>query len=165
MSLKALSDYTIYAKYARYLPEKARRETWDEQVERVFNMHARKFQNILDTNPEFKEYFEYAKQHILKKHVLGSQRSLQFGGPQIEKHHAKMYNCAFGYIDKLESFNEAFYLLLTGVGVGFSVQKHHIEKLPTFEKNHVESKIFSIEDSIEGWADSIAALLSSYCRI
>jgi ribonucleoside-diphosphate reductase alpha chain len=166
MSLKALSDYTIYAKYARYLPDMFRRETWEEQVNRVFSMHERKFAEILESNPEFRDEFEFAKRQVLKKRVLGSQRSLQFGGPQIEKHNAKMYNCAFGYIDRLEAFNEAFYLLLCGVGVGFSVQKHHVEELPKLHSLGPEDeKIeFVIEDSIEGWSDSIAALLSTYCK-
>lgn len=164
MSLKALSDYTIYAKYARYLPDELRRETWEEQVNRVFEMHERKFHAILDSNEEFKEEFEFAKSQVLKKRVLGSQRSLQFGGPQIEKHPAKIYNCAFGYIDRLEAFNEAFYLLLCGVGVGFSVQQHHIEELPSIHERTKETKVYEIEDSIEGWANSLGVLLSSYFK-
>ncbi len=111
MSIKALSNYIIYAKYARYLQDEKRRETWEEQVDRVFSMHERKLQNELE-NPEFKKEFDFAKSMVLQKRVLGSQRSLQFGGEQIEKHHAKIYNCSFGYIDRPEAFNEAFYLLL-----------------------------------------------------
>jgi len=166
MSLRALSDYTIYAKYARYLPDMFRRETWEEQVERVFAMHATRFTDVLENNPEFKDEFEFAKRQVLKKRVLGSQRSLQFGGPQIEKHNAKMYNCAFGYIDRLEAFNEAFYLLLCGVGVGFSVQQHHVSCLPVINKisDDAEEVIFEIEDSIEGWSESLSALLSSYYK-
>ena len=166
MSLRALSDYTIYAKYARYLSDMFRRETWEEQVERVFDMHERKFKDVLETSETFRNDFEFAKLQILKKRVLGSQRSLQFGGPQIEKHNAKIYNCSFGYIDRVQAFNEAFYLLLCGVGVGFSVQKHHVEKLPeVFEvKEDAEEVEFIVDDSIEGWADAVGVLVSTYFK-
>ena len=162
MSIKSLSDYTIYAKYARYLPEKKRRETWQEQVDRVFAMHERKFKHILDTNEEFKEHFEFAKQQVLKKRVLGSQRSLQFGGPQIENHNAKLYNCSYGYISRVKAFSEAMYLLLCGVGVGFSVQQHHIDLLPDIKQRQGDTKLFTIPDSIEGWSDAIHEVVNSY---
>jgi len=162
MSVKALSDYTIYAKYARYLPEKKRRETWNEQVTRVFDMHRRKYADSLSSNPEFRAEFDFAESQVRKKRVLGSQRSLQFGGPEIEKHNAKIYNCSYGYIDRTEAFNELMYLLLCGVGVGFSVQSHHVEKLPDISIRQGDVVDYIIEDSIEGWADAIGILLNSY---
>jgi len=162
MSLKALSDYTIYAKYARYLPEVQRRETWEEQVNRVFDMHERKFQKLLDSNENFKNDFEFAKEAVIKKRVLGSQRSLQFGGPQIEKHNLKLYNCSGVLINDIEIFNELFYVLLCGCGVGFSVQKHHVAKLPSFTQPIKKDYHVVIEDSIEGWSDTIAYLMSAY---
>ena len=164
MSIKALSDYTTYSRYARYRPDKKRRETWKEQVDRVFDMYERKFANLLESNEEFRSEFNFAKTQVYKKRVLGSQRALQFGGAPIEKHNAKMYNCAFGYIDRMEAFQETMYLLLCGVGVGFSVQNKHIEHLPEF-RSRVRNgkKRYVIEDSIEGWADSIGVMLSSYC--
>jgi hypothetical protein len=162
MSIKALSDYTIYAKYARYNPEKKRRETWQEQVDRVFGMHERKFKHILETNQEFKEDFEFAKQQVYKKRVLGSQRSLQFGGPQIEKHNTKLYNCAYTYVSRPEVFSEIMYLLLCGVGVGFSVQSHHIAHIPEIRPRTGNTAIHIIEDSVEGWADAVDVLMKSY---
>lgn len=162
MSLKALSEYTIYAKYARYLPEKQRRETWDEMVERVFAMHEKKYSSALANHPEFREEFEFAKVQVKKKRVLGAQRLLQFGGDPIFKHNAKVYNCSFGHIDRPAAFNEAFYLLLCGCGVGFSVQYKHVNKLPPISRPKSGTKVFKPEDSIEGWADCVAALLSSY---
>lgn len=162
MSIKALSDYTIYAKYARYNPEKQRRETWQEQVDRVFGMHERKFKSLIDTNPEFKAELEFAKEQVYKKRVLGSQRSLQFGGEQIEKHNAKIYNCAFGYVSRVEAFSEMMYLLLCGVGVGFSVQTHHIQMLPDIKPRTGDPITHVIDDSIEGWSNAIRTLLDSY---
>lgn len=164
MSIQALSDYTVYAKYARYLPDQRRRELWDEQVDRVFDMHERKYANALDTNPDFRKEFEFAKLQVKKKRVLGSQRSLQFGGKEIEKHNAKIYNCSYGYIDRVNAFNELMYLLLCGVGVGFSVQTHHIDQLPNISApndTHDNNK-HVIGDSIEGWSDAILALMRSY---
>ena len=162
MSLKALSEYTIYAKYARYLPQKQRRETWDEMVDRVFDMHAERYADALTKHEEFREEFDFAKLQVKKKRVLGAQRLLQFGGDPIFKHNAKVYNCSYGYLDRPAAFNEAFYLLLCGCGVGFSVQRKHVEKLPAITAPTGEEKIFTPNDSIEGWADCVAALLSSY---
>jgi ribonucleoside-diphosphate reductase alpha chain len=101
---------------------------------------------------------------MYKKKVLGSQRALQFGGDPILKRHAKIYNCTSSYCDRLRFFQECFWLLLCGSGTGFSVQKHHVSKLPTLEHAPVEDvgTKYVIDDSIEGWADALGVLLSSY---
>jgi ribonucleoside-triphosphate reductase (thioredoxin) len=161
MSVKALQDYTFTSKYARYLSEKKRRETWGEAVERVRDMHIRRY-------PQIKEEIEWAFEQSRQKRVLGSQRALQFGGPAIEKTNARIYNCIASYCDRLRFFQECFWLLLCGCGTGFSAQKHHIAKLPNFstswldgKKDH-EKKTYLIPDTIEGWADATGVLLSSY---
>jgi ribonucleoside-diphosphate reductase alpha chain len=161
MSVKALQDYTFTSKYARYLPEKKRRETWAEAVERVCDMHTRRY-------PQIKEEIEWAFEQSRQKRVLGSQRALQFGGPAIEKTNARIYNCIASYCDRLRFFQECFWLLLCGCGTGFSVQKHHIAKLPDFSaswlnsKTDHEKKTYLIPDTIEGWADATGVLISSY---
>ena len=162
MSVKALSDYTIYAKYARYVPEKKRRESWDEMVDRVFEMHLSRFQLAISKNEELKSDILFAKQQVKKKRVLGAQRILQFGGEPILKHNAKVFNCSFGYLDRVRAFQETMYLLLCGCGVGFSVQTKHIKKLPAVSMPAEKVKIFKPEDSIEGWADCVGVLLSSF---
>lgn len=159
MSVKALQEYTRYSKYSRYVPEKKRRETWEEQVNRVFEMHSKKFETSI---PAFKEDFEFAKSMVIKRRVLGSQRALQFGGKPILDKNAKMYNCTVSYVDRVRFFQECMYLLLCGCGTGFSVQKHHIAKLPPIAKRSDVQKTFVIPDSIEGWADAIGVLMSSY---
>jgi len=159
MSIKALADYTQYSKYAKYLPEKKRRETWDEQVDRVFNMHEKKFGEKLDP---IKNEVHWAKEMIRKKQILGSQRALQFGGQPILNKAAKIYNCTVSYVNRPRFFQECMYLLLCGCGTGFSVQKHHIEKLPNITKRTKGKKTFTIPDSIEGWADAIGVLMASY---
>jgi len=159
MSYKALADYTQYSKYARYSKEKNRRETWNEQVERVFKMHEEKFGNKLNA---IRDEFEWAKEMVKKKRVLGSQRALQFGGEPILKKEAKMYNCTASYVDRVEFFSECIYLLLCGCGAGFSVQSHHVEQLPKIKERTKGGKLFVIPDTIEGWADAIGVLMQSY---
>ena len=161
MSLQALSDYTIASRYSRHNKHKKRRETWSEMVDRVFDMHEIRYAEALKSE-EFRAEFEFAKEMVKKKRVLGAQRILQFGGEPIFKHNSKVFNCSYGYIDRPAAFNEAMYLLLCGCGVGFSVQKKHVAKLPDIQARTKGKKVFVAEDSIEGWADAIAAIMSSY---
>lgn len=164
MSVKALSDYTFYAKYANYLPEKQRREAWGEAVTRVFDMHRTKYADILEKSPHLRNELEFAERQVKKKRVLGAQRALQYGGEHILKRNERIYNCSSLLIDKPRSFQQVVWLLLAGCGVGFSVQKHHIAKLPDITKNRKAQsvKTFKIPDSCEGWADAVGVLLSSY---
>ncbi len=157
MSVKALQDYTFVSKYARYDSEKKRRETWQEAVERVKGMHLQKY-------PQIAEDIEWAFEQVKAKRVLGSQRALQFGGNPILKKHARIYNCISSYCDRPRFFQECFWLLLCGCGTGFSVQKHHIAKLPKLSQHHTNlpRKVYVIPDSIEGWSDALGVLLSSY---
>lgn len=158
MSLKSLMDYTFVSKYARWIPEKKRRETWNEAVDRVKQMMLEQYTD----KPEVAEEIEWAYEQMRKKRVLGSQRALQFGGSPIFKHNARMYNCIVSYCDRVRFFQECMYLLLCGCGTGFSVQKHHIEKLPDLLSKKEGSKKYVIPDTIEGWSDAVGILVSSY---
>ncbi len=162
MSLKALSDYTFYSRYSRYLPEKQRRETWRESVERVFDMHRTKYAHQLSIFPELEAEIEFAERQQKKKRTLAAQRSLQFAGAPILKHEFKMYNCSATHMDRPRAFQEIMYVLLCGCGVGFSVQKQHVAKLPPVAKRSGERVSFIIEDSIEGWSDAVGVLVNSY---
>lgn len=156
MSIRALQDYTYYSRYARYNKEQKRRETWSEAVERVKEMHLRKY-------PQVAEQIEWAFDLVKQKRVLGSQRALQFGGKPIEKKEARLYNCWASHCDRIRFFQECFWLLLCGGGTGFSVQKHHVAKLPDFSKKRAnQTKAFQIPDTIEGWSDALGILLGSY---
>ena len=155
MSVKELESYTFVSKYARWIPEKKRRETWKESVDRVKEM-------MLGQYPEAKEDIEWAYDMMHKKRVLGSQRALQFGGSPIIKHNARVYNCIASFIDRPRFFQECMYLLLCGCGTGFSVQKHHVDKLPKLIHKKEGSKKFTIPDTIEGWSDAVGVLVSSY---
>lgn len=153
-SQKILSDVIVYSKYARYNPLIGRRETWDEIVSRNKNMHINKF-------PHMKEQIEDAYKLVYDKKVLPSMRSLQFGGKAIEANNARLFNCSYMPINDYRAFSEAFFLLLSGCGVGYSVQKHHVENLPSIRKP-IKSQKFLISDDIMGWADAVKALMKSY---
>jgi len=165
MSIKSLMNYTFVSKYARWCPEKKRRETWQESVDRVKQMMLDKYvdphnDNFLDV----KDAISQAYEDMRKKKILGSQRALQFGGAPVFKHNARIYNCIASYTDRVRFFQECMYLLLCGCGTGFSVQKHHIDKLPKIVKSKEGYKKFVIEDSIEGWSDAVGVLVSSYFK-
>jgi ribonucleoside-diphosphate reductase alpha chain len=153
---KILSDIAVYMKYARYLPKKQRRETWKELVTRNKKMHIKKY-------PHLKEEIEENYKFVYNKKILPSMRSMQFAGKPIEVAPNRVYNCAYLPVDDWRSFSEIMFLLLGGTGVGYSVQKHHVEKLPEIRKpNTKRTRRYLIGDSIEGWSDSVKVLMRSY---
>jgi len=156
LSNKILSDITVYMKYAKYIPELNRRETWEELVTRNKNMHIKKY-------PELTDQIEEVYKSVYSKRVLPSMRSLQFGGKPIEISPNRVYNCAYLPLDHPDSFHEIMFLLLGGTGVGYSVQHHHVNQLPPINKPYTKrTRRFLIGDSIEGWADAIKVLMKSY---
>ena len=155
-SQKILSDLTVHMKYSKFIPELERRETWEELVTRNMNMHIKKYPHIAS---EIVDVYQY----VYTKKVLPSMRSMQFGGKPIEISPNRIYNCAYLPIDHLDAFSETMFLLLGGTGVGYSVQKHHVEKLSEIRKpNPNRTRRFLVGDSIEGWADAIKVLMKSY---
>ncbi len=156
ISQSILSDITVYMKYAKYDPELQRRETWKELVDRNKAMHIKKF-------PELSEEIENAYKFVYEKKALPSMRSMQFAGKPIEISPNRIYNCAYLPIDDWRAFAETMFLLLGGTGVGYSVQKHHVEQLPEIRKpDPKKTRRFLIGDSIEGWADAVKVLVRAY---
>ncbi|MBI5771463.1 MAG: recombinase [Verrucomicrobia bacterium] len=184
-SANGLQDYIAISRYARYAPEKRRRETWAEAVRRVRDMHLTHFSDrsladgklaaleagdVTPADLAALEAFGGEGLHkairgafdaVSRREVLPSMRSLQFGGEAILSKHVRIYNCAFTYLDRIEAFGESLYLLLCGCGVGFSVQKHHIAKLPALapRDESLTPITFIVPDTIEGWADALHALM------
>mgnify|MGYP003111976742 FL=1 len=155
---KILSDITVHMKYARYLHEENRRENWQELVTRNMHMHIKKF-------PSLEREIREAYQFVFDKKILPSMRSMQFAGKPIEISPNRIFNCAYAPIDDLRVFGEIMFLLLGGTGVGYSVQEHHVEKLPSILKpNKKRARRFLIGDSIEGWSDAVTALIKSYFK-
>ena len=154
-----LSQTKFYEGYSRYKDLEERYETWDEAVDRVIDMHTNYYK---EKDNGLAPYLEEAKNAYKEQRVLGAQRALQFGGSQLLKHEMKMYNCTSTYVDRPEFFGEIFYILLCGAGAGFSVQKHHVAKLPKIQNRTKQAKGFIVEDSIEGWASALDVLMSSF---
>jgi len=156
ISSQILSDITVYMKYARYLPKFQRRETWHELVTRNKKMHIKQY-------PDLKKEINKVYKLVYDKKILPSMRSMQFAGKSIEISPNRVYNCAYLPIDNWQSFSEVMFLLLGGTGVGYSVQKHHVEKLPEIHRpNPKRKRRFLIGDSIEGWADAVKVLMKSF---
>lgn len=161
-SAQILSDVTHFMKYAKYIPELNRRETYEETVTRNKAMHLQKF-------PELEEIIEKAYKYVYDKKVLPSMRSMQFAGKPIEINNTRIFNCSYLPADHIDAFSEIMFLLLSGCGVGFSVQRHHIKKLPELKFPKVNPKTgqyrrrrYVIGDSIEGWADAVKILVEAY---
>jgi len=153
---KAISDYIHAGKYARYVSRLRRREVYEETVERVEVMHLNQYEALA-------EEIKWAFDLVRAKRVLPSMRSMQFGGDAILSNNNRIYNCSFSLVDRPEVFSEALFLLLSGCGVGYSVQFDHVEKLPGL--GYVDPKKVRhhvVEDTIEGWADALKALIQSY---
>jgi ribonucleoside-triphosphate reductase len=154
IGLETLSQIVTFNKYAKYLPQLNRRETYDEIVMRYVQM-------MVDKYPHMADKIVNQAQYIFDKKILPSMRAMQFAGPAIQKNEARIYNCCYLPIDDYRAFGEVMFLLLGGTGVGYSVQFKHIEKLPEIRKPSKEQK-FLVGDSIEGWADAVKHLIGSY---
>lgn len=154
LNQQILSDLIVYMKYSRYLPELKRRETWPEICGRYESMMIEKY-------PALKTDIEYWMQFVHQKKVLPSMRAMQFAGTAIARNNSRIYNCAYLPVDDIRAFSETLFLLLGGTGVGYSVQYHHVEKLPTIRKAEKTRK-FLIGDSLEGWADAIKVLMKAH---
>jgi ribonucleoside-triphosphate reductase len=154
-SNKILSNITVFSKYAKYIPEVQRRETWEELVTRNKEMHLRKY-------PKIAKEIEGAYKYVYEKKVLPSMRSLQFGGAPIELAPNRIFNCAYLPVDAIEAFSETMFLLLGGTGVGYSVQRHHVRNLPEVRGVKKRKRRFLVSDNIEGWADAVKVLMEAY---
>jgi ribonucleoside-diphosphate reductase alpha chain len=154
-----LSQTKFYEGYSRFKESESRYETWDEAVDRVIDMHEN---NYKVQNNTLQPFLEEARTAYKEQRVLGAQRALQFGGEQLMKHQMRMYNCTSSYVNRPEFFGEVFYILLCGAGAGFSVQRHHIKKLPKIQNRTKQAKGYIVEDSIEGWASALDVLMSSF---
>ena len=154
VSTEILSEITTFSKYRKYIPELQRRETWQQTCDRYKSMMLEKFPGLATEIGIYMPFIE-------EKKILPSMRMLQFAGNAVKQNNARGYNCSFMHVDSVEAFSETMFLLLTGCGVGYSVQYHHVYQLPVINKP-TEFVNVVIEDSIEGWADAIKSLMSAY---
>ena len=156
---KILTDYIVATKYSKEKPTSGGLESYAEICERNKQMHITKYALTCKDLRALDKSYDLVKQ----KFVLPSMRSMQFGGFAILRNNCRMYNCAFTLVNRPRAFDEIFYLLLCGCGVGFSVQWRHVNCLDSVcVINHKKVIAHSIEDSIEGWADAVRVLINSY---
>lgn len=154
---KALSDITVFNKYAKYRNDLGRRENFAEIVQRNKEMHQRKYPQLS------KDIDEVYNEFVLTKRVLPSMRSLQFGGRPIELAHNRIFNCAYMPAEDYHFFPELMFLLLGGTGMGYSVQSTHVDKLPLVKEPSSRAfHKFQVQDSIVGWSDAIKVVAKAF---
>ena len=165
-SRKEIGDYIFVSKYARTVNGK--KETWDESIDRVMRMHRKHLANDMAI-PEsawgvLSKEMAFAEGCYRGQLILGAQRALQYGGDSLLKNHARNFNCSASHVDRIEFFHELMHLLLCGAGVGYSVQRVHIEKLPKVKgiDTRYEPIEFVVEDSIEGWAFAVNEVVRAH---
>lgn len=159
--MKFMSDLVTFAKYSMYDEKLGRRETWEEICDRNMNMHIAKYPKLaVEIKDTFNKYVKTYK-------VLPSMRSCQFGGKAIDRNNVRIFNCSYSPINSPKAFGEAMFLLLSGTGLGISVQKHHIEKLPKVHPLSIingRRKRYIVEDSIIGWSEAIRTLIEDHFK-
>lgn len=151
-----MSRIVTFTKYAKYLPELKRRETWGDIINRNMMMHMEKYPELQE------EIVQTYDESVFTKKILPSMRSLQFGGTPIQKSPSRIFNCAYVPAERTSVFAETMFLLLGGSGAGYSVQRRHVDQLPTLEGPDWCERRFLVGDSIEGWADAVKVLVESY---
>ena len=158
-----IGKYVFLSKYSQ--TKNGKKETWEEAVERVMNMHKDFYKDkvLPEHREEFDTLLKKAKRLYLDKRVLGAQRALQYGGELMLEKHSRFYNCCASYVDRVEIFEEIMFLLLCGCGVGFSVQSEHVDKLPIPEGFDTTrpKETFVVPDSIEGWAAAVGKMMTA----
>lgn len=165
-SRKEIGDYIFVSKYARTVNGK--KETWDESVDRVMDMHYRHLANDMaikaEDEKELNSYLKFAEKLYRDQVILGAQRALQYGGDSLLKNHSRNFNCTGSYIDRIEFFQELMHLLLCGAGAGYSVQRVHTEKLPKLKglDERMDPVNIVIGDSIEGWAFAVGEVVKAH---
>ena len=152
--MDAYRSFIALSRYARWREEDGRRENWEETVDRWVNF----FDSQVDIKPQD---LKDVREAILNHEVMPSMRGLMTAGPALERNHIALYNCAFTVLDSLRSFDEILYVLSHGTGVGFSVEKQFVDKLPEVAETFVESDTtITVADSKEGWQKAFRELLA-----
>ena len=163
--LDLMAEYVFLSKYSQR-KEDGILENWNETVDRIYGMHEVKLKELGLFNDLTEKALNKAKEFEYNKVILSSQRGRQFASSNknsgILKHEAKIYNCSSTFIDRPKVFSEIMYLLLCGCGVGYSLHKEYIEKLPEVKEHTFSSVLLTIPDSIEGWADAIYHLMNGW---
>lgn len=163
-SRPVVGEYVFLSKYSQ--THDGKKETWQEAVNRVMDMHLKRYSGMVkpEDEAEFSKMFAHAYSLYSEQRVLGAQRALQYGGELMLEKHARFYNCASTYVDRVRVFEEIMYLLLCGAGTGYSVQHVHTDRLPVPKgfDNSKQAEKFVIPDTIEGWAEAVGKMMTAY---
>jgi ribonucleoside-diphosphate reductase alpha chain len=156
---KFLSDLKLHSDYFKWLEDKGRYETWEDACENIVDGHRKKYVEYANA---IEPYLQSAVESMKDQAVLASQRNLQYRHEQIMKHNTRMFNCTSGHIARNRVFQEIFYLALSGCGFGGGLSIPFVNNLSRIQKRTLGTKTYVIEDSIEGWANSLGVIMSSY---
>lgn len=163
-SRPVVGEYVFLSKYSQ--THDGKKETWQEAVNRVMDMHLKRYSGMVkpEDEAEFSKMFAHAYSLYSEQRVLGAQRALQYGGELMLEKHARFYNCSSTYVDRVRVFEEIMYLLLCGAGTGYSVQHVHTDRLPVPKgfDNLKQAEKFVIPDTIEGWAEAVGKMMTAY---
>lgn len=163
-SRPVVGEYVFLSKYSQ--THDGKKETWQEAVNRVMDMHLKRYSGMVkpEDEAEFSKMFAHACSLYSEQRVLGAQRALQYGGELMLEKHARFYNCSSTYVDRVRVFEEIMYLLLCGAGTGYSVQHVHTDRLPVPKgfDNSKQAEKFVIPDTIEGWAEAVGKMMTAY---
>lgn len=163
-SRQVVGEYVFLSKYSQ--THNGKKETWKEAVNRVMDMHLKRYSGMVkpEDEAEFSKMFAHAYSLYSEQRVLGAQRALQYGGELMLEKHARFYNCSSTYVDRVRVFEEIMYLLLCGAGTGYSVQHVHTDRLPVPKgfDNSKQAEKFVIPDTIEGWAEAVGKMMTAY---
>lgn len=163
-SRPVVGEYVFLSKYSQ--THDGKKETWQEAVNRVMDMHLKRYSGMVkpEDEAEFSKMFAHAYSLYSEQRVLGAQRALQYGGELMLEKHARFYNCSSTYVDRVRVFEEIMYLLLCGAGTGYSVQHVHTDRLPVPKgfDNSKQAEKFLIPDTIEGWAEAVGKMMTAY---
>lgn len=163
-SRPVVGEYVFLSKYSQ--THDGKKETWQEAVDRVMDMHLKRYSGMVkpEDEAEFSKMFAHAYSLYSEQRVLGAQRALQYGGELMLEKHARFYNCSSTYVDRVRVFEEIMYLLLCGAGTGYSVQHVHTDRLPVPKgfDNSKQAEKFVIPDTIEGWAEAVGKMMTAY---
>lgn len=163
-SRPVVGEYVFLSKYSQ--THDGKKETWQEAVNRVMDMHLKRYSGMVkpEDEAEFSKMFAHAYSLYSEQRVLGAQRALQYGGELMLEKHARFYNCSSTYVDRVRVFEEIMYLLLCGAGTGYSVQHVHTDRLPVPKgfDNSKQAEKFVIPDTIEGWAEAVGKMMTTY---
>lgn len=153
-------EFIIKSRYARYLDDECRRENWGETVDRYFEFMQ---SHLLDKHdyliPE--ATLDELREAVFQKEVLPSMRAIMTAGDALHRDNTAGFNCSYLPVDDMKSFDEAMYILMCGVGVGFSVERQYVNKLPEIpEKIYPSESYIMVHDSKEGWAKAVRQLIA-----